>query len=96
MADSLFCDYPQYREKVSYLVTDYVYKAIIDSNEPGKRLNYREFKEIGFRLTKKNNNHYYMKIEFDFSNLVNDEPYCWCALSDPKEYSYIQPFLVKN
>ena len=96
ITDSLFRDYPQYGEKVSYLLTDFVYKTIIDSNEQGTRLNYREFKEIGFRLTKKKNNHYFMKIEFDFSNLVNDEPYCWCALSDPEEYSYIQPFCIKN
>lgn len=93
IVDSLFKEYPQFLPKVVYHINDYNFQ----SKTPGQTqiLDYKQIQTVGFRLTEKSNDKYYFKISFDFKAIANEEKYCWCALRDEKEYSYIIPLTIK-
>jgi len=94
MVDSIFKDFPLLLEKIVYHVSDYDFK----NRKAGevKVLNFAQIRETGIRLTESTKDKYYLKIDFDFRSLVDQEKYCWCALLDPKEYSYLIPLIVRK
>ena len=94
IVDSLFKDYPEFLRKVVYHVSDFNFKN--KTQVQTQILDYNQIQTIGFRLTEKSNDKYYFKINFDFKAIANEEKYCWCALMDEKEYSYIISLTIKS
>lgn len=91
VVDSLFKDYPQFLSKIVYDIADYKN----ESPRQTQKMNYQQIKDVGFRLTEKSNDTYFFKINFDFKALASEEKYCWCAIMDKMEYSFIIPLKVK-
>lgn len=93
--DSLFKGYPALIEKTICHITPN-YNRNSKHNLPAQTFNYKQIKEVGFRLIQQGKDKYIFKVDFDFSNIKRKEEYCWCAPSDKKKYNFIIPLIIKN
>ncbi len=92
-ADSLFKEYPQYVSKINYQIR--YYNDSTKTTEVKQYLSSSQIQNTGFVVIKNSGNRYYFDICFDFGALANEEKYCSCALTDPRNYCYRIPIIVK-